>query len=48
MEAEIGAELFRRSSRNMAITQIGEELLPFAEAILEQEDQMKGLSLIHI
>lgn len=33
MERELGSPLFRRSSRKVALTELGEKLLPLAEKI---------------
>ena len=42
LEAEVGGELFLRSSRNMELTSLGEALLPYAEALLAKEEEMRG------
>lgn len=42
LEAEVGGELFLRSSRKMKLTSLGEALLPYAEALLSKEEEMRG------
>lgn len=42
LEAEVGGELFLRSSRKMELTSLGEALLPYAEALLSKEEEMRG------
>lgn len=42
LEAEIGGELFVRSSRKMQMTSLGEGLLPYAESLLAKEDELRG------
>ena len=42
LEAEVGGELFLRSSRRIELTALGEALLPYAEGILTKEEEMRG------
>ncbi len=42
LEAEIGGELFIRGSRKMELTDLGSQLLPFAEDLLDKEDSLRG------
>ena len=42
LEEEVGGKLFLRSSRRIEPTALGEALLPYAEALLTKEDDMRG------
>lgn len=42
LEAEVGGELFRRSSRKMELTDLGEKLLPYVQALLSKEEELRG------
>lgn len=42
LEAEVGGELFIRSSRRIELTALGEALLPYAEGVLTKEEEMRG------
>lgn len=40
LEAELGAKLFRRSTRSVELTPFGSYILPYLDAILEARDEM--------
>lgn len=42
LETEVNGKLFSRNGRNMELTALGEELLPYAESLLAKEDELRG------
>lgn len=43
MEAELGVQLFNRSTRRVELTKYGKALLPFAQSIIRQEAEFSSL-----